>query len=306
MIIDEFKNYYLARESAINKHFISASKNGNENSIHELRVEIKKMRAFLELIKGITPNFDLKRAYTPIKNLFKTAAPIRDAQVLQTMTREYISQIGLDVNLSEYFNILKHQEMIAKRYFFKLCKKFDLSIFKKNWSTIEKTLLIFNKSGKNDSQVNNKDNNEVNRDNNDHSEDNIIEHSKDYILNLFTKLDSLKSKEILEEKDFHDIRIKCKKVRYTLEILSPIVSPKSFNTVNNSLKIVHQPLGQWHDTDVAILLINNILSDQSLKPLFSESSYNDMLKAFKIRKQHFNDLFIEHLKMFSTQLTYSK
>ncbi|MBF0378112.1 MAG: CHAD domain-containing protein [Desulfamplus sp.] len=294
MVIDEFKNYYLARESAINRHFSSASENANENSIHELRVEIKKMRAFLELIKGIKPYFDFKRAYKPIKNLFKTAAPIRDAQVLQTMTKEYISEVDLDVNLSEYFNILKQQEMISKRYFFKLCKKFDLSIFKNNWLNIEKALVGFTKSDKNESQLNNKEDNE----------DKITECSKNYIQNLFTNLDSLKSKEMLEEKDFHDIRIQCKKVRYTLEILSSMVSPESFEVVNNSLKLVHQPLGQWHDTEAAILLINNILQDQSFEPVFSESSYNDMLSSFKVRKQHFNDLFIERFNMLNTQLTY--
>ncbi|MBF0302682.1 MAG: CHAD domain-containing protein, partial [Desulfamplus sp.] len=151
---------------------------------------------------------------------------------------------------------------------------------------------------KNEAQVNNKEDNKYK------NEDEIIEHSKNYIQNLFTNLDSLKSKEILEEKDFHDIRIQCKKVRYTLEILSSMLSPESFEAVNNSLKLVHQPLGQWHDTDAAILLINNILSDQSLKPIFSESSYNDMLNSFKVRKQHFNDLFIERFNVLNTQITY--
>jgi len=291
MLVQEFKNYYLARESAINRYFVSASKNGNEDSIHELRVEIKKMRAFLELIKGITPYFDLKRAYKPIKNLFKTAAPIRDAQVLQTMTREYISEVGLDVNLSEYFNILKHKEMSGRKEFSRFCRKFDIAVFKKNWSAIDKALAGVAKYGESLKS----------------DEDKIRTYSKSYLQSLFNILDDLKNKSVLEEKDFHYIRILCKKTRYTLEILSDLFLPESFEFMNNSLKLVHQPLGHWHDTDAAIALINAVLSDDylseqliesehSIKPLFSESSYNDMLQSFKVRKQHFNDLFLRQFK----------
>jgi CHAD domain-containing protein len=285
MLVQEFKNYYIERESGVTGHFMSASENGNENAIHELRVEIKKIRAFLDLIKGITPYFDLKKTYQPIKSLFKAAAPIRDAQVLQTMTREYISEVGLDVNLSEYFNILKQKEMSGRKEFLKFSKKFDMSVFRKTLYAVEKALAVLTKS----------------------DEDKIRTYSKGYLQSLFNILDDLKNKSVLEEKDFHYIRILCKKTRYTLEILSDLFSPESFELMNNSLKLVHQPLGQWHDTDAAIALINAVLSDdylseqlieseQSIKPLFSESSYNDMLQSFKVRKQHFNDLFLRRFK----------
>ncbi len=278
--MQEFKDYYISRETEITKHFSIASESADEYSIHELRVEIKKIRAFLELIKGITPYFDLRKAYQPIKKLFKAAAPIRDAQVLQTMTREYISEVGLDVNLSEYFNLLKQKEMAGKREFFKFCKKFNLSVLRKNWSAVESALASIAKYG----------------DSLKSDQDKISQYLKDYLKTLFDLLDSFRNKSVLEEKYFHDIRILCKKSRYTMEILSNLFPPESFELMNKNLKLIHQPLGHWHDTDSAITLLNQVLADKTIKPLFSESSYNDTLQSFQVRKQHFNDLFADRFK----------
>ncbi|MBF0210014.1 MAG: CHAD domain-containing protein [Desulfamplus sp.] len=279
-IIKSFRDYYNERDVAVTKHFMRAAEIVDEESIHELRVEIKKTRAFLELIKGVTPYFDLKKAYSPIRTLFKMAAPIRDSQVLQTMTREYIAEVGLNVNISEYFNLLKQKEMAGKKDFIKLCKKFDLTIFKKNWASVEKALGSLSKSVRSEACYENR----------------LITYSKDYIISLFGTLSDKQNQAELKEEDFHDIRILCKKSRYTLEILSSLFEPNSFELLNSSLKSIHQPLGHWHDTDEAINLLNRVLSYQSLRPLFCESSYNDMLQSFSVRKQHFNDLFLEKFK----------
>ncbi len=294
-IIDEFRICYISRESAVIGHFKHASKNGDENAIHELRVEIKKIRAFLELIKGITPYFDFRKTFQPIKELFKAAAPIRDAQVLQTMTREYISEVGLNVNLSEYFNILKNKEMVGKKDFLKFCKTFDPSIFEKNWSIVEKAISRY---GENILSY----------------DENLRDHAKDYIKTLLSNLNELSCKTALDESQYHDIRILCKRCRYTLEILSRLFAPEAFETMNKNLKQIHQPLGEWHDTEAAIKLINKILSNdvwedlflsdnsllnQRLTPLFSKSSYEDMLQSFNVRKQHFEDLFLKRFKTFN-------
>ncbi len=271
MLIHELNRYYDAKVSDITEHFTNASKDGNEYAVHEMRVGIKKLRTFYELIKGTDPKYDLKKAYTPIRKLFKSAAGIRDAQVIQASVREHISKLCLNVNISEYFNLLKQNEMSAKKYFFRLCKTFDPTIFSKNRSLINKSLSAIEEAG-------------------------IEEKSRKYLKNLLDILNELKIKSDLEEKDFHDIRILCKKARYTLEILSFCYSQEDFDILNNSLRSVHQALGQWHDTDVSISFLNKILSDRSLKPLFSESSYTDVLKSLEERKQYFSDLFYERFK----------
>jgi len=272
MLIHQFNTYYAARVSDITEHFITASEDGNENAVHEMRVGIKKLRAFSELVKELDPKYALKKAFAPIIKLFKSAAGIRDAQVIQALVREHISETCLNVNISEYFNLLKQKEMTAKKDFFRFCKKSDPAvIFNKNRNLINKRLSSI-------------------------GETKIEESSLKYLKNLLDILHELKMRSTLEEQDFHDIRILCKKARYTLEILSVCYSQEDFDALNNSLRSVHQALGQWHDTDVAISFMNETLSDQSLKPLFSESSYTDVLKSLEERKQYFSDLFYERFK----------
>jgi CHAD domain-containing protein len=268
MLIHQFDTYYADRVSDITEHFMTASTDGNEHAIHEMRVGIKKVRAFSDLVKGLDPKYNLKKAFALIRKLFKSAAGIRDAQVIQTLTREDISNAGLNVNISEYFNLLKQKELLSKKDFFRFCKTYDMAVFSRNRNLINKRL---SKIG----------------------ETEIEENSRKYLKNLLDIVNDLKLKSSLEENDFHDIRILCKKARYTLEILCVCYSQQDFDILNESLRGVHQALGQWHDTDVAISFLNNVLSDQSLKPLFSESSYTDVLKSLEERKQRFSDLFYE-------------
>lgn len=271
MLIQEFAKYYDTRVSNISELFMAASKNGNENAVHDLRVDIKKLRAFFELMKEIGLKSDMKKAFAPIKRLFKSAAAIRDVQVLQTLVREHILNEVSDINLSEYFNLLKQKEMAAKKDFFKFSKTFDLSVFDRNRELINKEI----------SEL----------------EESVIEDfSKQYLKHLLDILNELKIRQKLEETDLHEIRILCKKTRYTLEILSVCYSQQDFDTLNNSLRSIHQALGQWHDTDLAILFLKEILSDSSFKPLFSEFSYKIVLKMMEERKQHFYDLFYERFK----------
>lgn len=272
MLTEHFNTYHAAGISDIEKYFATASEDGNEHAIHEMRVGIKKLRAFSDLIKGLDPKYDLKKAFAPIRKLFKSAAGIRDAQVIQTLAREEISKAGLNVNISEYFNLLKQKEMTAKRNFFRFCKTYDPAVFNKNKNLIDKRLSIL-------------------------PETEIEENSRKYLQNLLDILNKLKLKNSLEENDFHEIRILCKKARYTLEILSVCYSQENFDVLNNSLRGIHQALGQWHDTDIAISFLNEIISDPSLKPLFSESSYTDVLKSLEERKQHFSDLFYERFNV---------
>ncbi|OQX22527.1 MAG: hypothetical protein BWK80_30265 [Desulfobacteraceae bacterium IS3] len=268
MLIHQFNRYYEAKVSDITEHFITASEDGNEPAIHEMRVGIKKLRAFSDLVKGLDPKYNLKKAFEPIRKLFKSAAGIRDAQVIQALAREHISKAGLNVNISEYFNLLKQKEMLAKKGFFRFCKTYDMAVFSRNRNLINKRL----------SNI---------------GETEIEENSRKYLKNLLDIINDLKMKNSLEEKDFHDIRILCKKARYTLEILSGCYSQEESDRLNNRLRSIHQALGQWHDTDVAISFLSEVLSDRSLKPLFSESSYADVLKSLEERKQQFSDLFYE-------------
>jgi len=273
MLLQELNQYHASRVSNIIKQFTAASRNGNQDAIHELRVEIKRLRAFFELIKEIGVKFNSRKIFAPIRELFKSAALIRDAQVLQNLSREIISNAEIEINVSEYINILKQKEMNGITSFLKSSEEFNLSMLGK----IQK--MINNKLAKK-------------------SEVSIETRSKAYVDSLLDALNQFKIKTGLEENDFHNVRIMSKKTRYTLEIVASCYSKTKFELLNDHLMGIHQALGQWHDTDIALFFLKDILANQTLKPLFSESSYALFMKLLEERKEYYGQLFLDRFNLF--------
>jgi len=123
MTIDCFGAYYRAQEQKIRQHFLPAVSVFDEEGIHELRVDIKRLRAFFHLISHINPIFRPEKDMQKIQKLFKSAGQIRDIHVQQELARENIS--SLDLELSEYVNFLKEKEWKARKRFSKAGNKFD-------------------------------------------------------------------------------------------------------------------------------------------------------------------------------------
>lgn len=272
MLLQELNQYCASRVSNITKYFLIASRNGNQDAIHELRVEIKRLRSFFELMKAIGVKFDFKEIFTPIRDLFKLAALIRDAQVLQNLSREVISSSEQELNVSEYINLLKQKEMAGIKDFLKIRNNFNLSMLGKIQKMIRVKLSKMSSAS-------------------------IAVAAKAYEDNLIDSLNPSKMKRPLEETDFHNIRILIKKSRYTLEMVASCYSKSEFELYNDRLRGVHQPLGQWHDTDIAIFFLKDVIADQSLRPFFSDSSYTQFMKLMEERREHYGQLFLNRLNL---------
>ena len=72
-IMKRLTRYLKRREIAINLLMKRPTDRFTAVTIHKLRVEIKKLRAFLNLISFYSNNFKRKKAYKPFKKLFKQA-----------------------------------------------------------------------------------------------------------------------------------------------------------------------------------------------------------------------------------------
>lgn len=54
----------------------------NEEAIHDLRISIKRIKAFLKFVEKIDNQFEFKKMYQPWRDLFKDVGQYRDNQVL--------------------------------------------------------------------------------------------------------------------------------------------------------------------------------------------------------------------------------
>jgi len=247
MIFDYLGEYYKSQEQKIRENFLLAVSTFDVEGIHELRVEIKRLRAFFHLIGHINPVFRPEQDLQKIQSLFKSAGKIRDIHVQQNMAREKISSLNLE--LSEYLNFLKEKEMRARKQFSKAGKKFDFGILKKTWTRMRNVLIYI-------------------------SGEYIQYKSEERFKSLIDELFTFKSHLDFSEKDYHAIRILSKETRYTLEILQKCFPDKSsLQDVNDSLRSMHQALGKWHDYDLGLLFLNNFEKDFGDLIYFDKESY---------------------------------
>jgi CHAD domain-containing protein len=255
--------YYGNLQRIIEENYNLALKYTDEDGIHDMRVGIKRLRAYFNLIEWVNPVFQAKETLKPIRRLFKAAGNIRDIHVQQGLVRKWMSELNLE--MSEYYNFLKQKEMEERKRFVPTAKKFDLGIFLKNWSVIKNSLAFI-------------------------STEYIQYKSEERFGKQIEELIKFKDKENFIEDDYHAIRIQSKETRYTLEILQTCFSPKdNWTTLNEALRKVHQALGRWHDDDVALQYLDSFLLMYSGKRFYNRSSYvkykrnlsNDKVKQLK-------------------------
>ena len=239
--------YYGNLQRIIEENYSLAMSYADEDGIHDMRVGIKRMRAYFNLIEWINPVFQAKQALRPIRRLFKATGKIRDIHVQQELVRKWSSELGLE--MSEYYNFLKQNEMKERKRFLPTAKKFDLGIFQENWSLIQNTLTFI-------------------------STEYIQYKSEDRFNSQIEGLIKFKEKENFIEDDYHAIRILAKETRYTLEVLQTCFPAKdAWKNLNEALRKVHQALGRWHDDDVARQFLDNFLRLYFRKKFYDRSSY---------------------------------
>jgi len=69
---------------------------GNEKSVHDIRTAIKKIKAYLNLIHFICPDFNLKKEFKSWKALFKEVAGVRDWQI-----HSKVAELNLHIPIEE-------------------------------------------------------------------------------------------------------------------------------------------------------------------------------------------------------------
>lgn len=240
--------YYGNLQRIVEENYNLAVRFADVEGVHDMRVGIKRLRAYFNLIEWINPVFQAKQNLKPIRRLFKASGKVRDIHVQQELVRRWASE--LDLEMSEYYNFLKQKETEERKRFADFAKKkFDLKVFQSNWTLIQNVLSFI-------------------------STEYIQFKSEERFNAQIEELVKFKEKENFIEDDYHAIRILSKEMRYTLEVLQTCFPPKNIWTqLNETLRKVHQALGRWHDDDVSLLFLDGFLLRYAGKSFFDRNSY---------------------------------
>jgi CHAD domain-containing protein len=229
-----------------------AAGSGAEEAVHRLRVELKRLHAFLRLVEWLNPKYDSSASFRPFHRLFKSAAPLRDLHVRMEAARRLSSEMGLE--LCEYRNFQKIREGRARRRFSRVAARFPDSEFRFLSESVHRAL---DRIG----------------------EDYVRYRTEKFSDRLLGDLASYADRPGLRAADYHEIRVYAKEARYVGEVLSQGEAPvPEVTAADPLLRRLHQALGRWHDALVGGKSLQEFLRRPGRRDLFDPHSY-DLLSA---------------------------
>lgn len=83
------EKYFAQRVKNLFNNLHDFELNGDERSLHDLRVEIKKMRAIIKFLGTIYPSQQIKKPSHLLRNIFQKAGEVRESQLLQQWLQKY-------------------------------------------------------------------------------------------------------------------------------------------------------------------------------------------------------------------------
>jgi CHAD domain-containing protein len=102
------EKYLSQRIKNLFNHLHDFELKGDEVSLHDLRVEIKKLRVIIKFLRGVYPKQKLKKPAHTLRAIFQTAGEIREMQVIQ----QWLQKNNFSVIEQTYYPPKKLKELI--------------------------------------------------------------------------------------------------------------------------------------------------------------------------------------------------
>jgi CHAD domain-containing protein len=226
-------------------------------AIHDMRVGLKRLRTFFNLVATFCPEFAAEEAFLPARKLFRAAGKVRNLHVLEAKVREASQAASLE--LSEYYNWLKEEERRAVIKFSRARQRFDRDFFASAWTGMAPCLEgpAARRVGKG---------------------------LEDRFLGLLKEIRKERSMR-RDVRRLHFLRTRTKEARYTLEIIQEGGRTGDRAVpLNECLKNIHQSLGRWHDEEIVLESLREFRKVRTPGPLVSFKSYLEYARLAKARK----------------------
>jgi CHAD domain-containing protein len=232
---------YHGRAASIMENYRMALETGGHDPVHDLRVYIKRMRAFYNLAGAVNGGFDTKARFKPYRRIAKNTGMLRDAHVQMEMLDAVERQTGIDVG--EYRLFLREREREGMDMFRAFAEADDLSDkLEKAESAVRKAL--------------------------DEIEELLVRtNAANRFIGLRNDLLERTGEREPRPETLHETRKLAKEAHYTLEIIRDGIGfDGSFEPFLAAIKPLHQSLGAWHDCDVCIMHLAEFLESRGIPP----------------------------------------
>lgn len=207
---------FLNNQKVLINFFLKKPKaNFTTKDFHQLRLEIKKLYAFLDFINYCSKDFNRKKTFKPFYKIFRKAGKIRTLQLEELTIRKH----SINGKLKEYLTKVKLEISKEKAEFFIVVKQLYPNKIEKKQEDITTFLIGIN---------------DTNR--------------KEYLIKKSASIQRLISKKRLKRKKLHELRKQLKILNYNTKILLA----ENLGIKSISIENLSSLLGKWHDTEELI------------------------------------------------------
>lgn len=255
---DKLLGYFDARRTAFLSALAAARQHYAVEGIHQLRVEVKRLRAFYKLIERIAPSFAAKPNAGSLKELYRAAGSLRDIDIFQAITVAQIDRL----DLREYFNQLKSIELEKRHKFDLVSGNFSESTLTGSRTKLRSALTVCD-------------------------EKQIRLRMRKRMLKLSAKLTKAIDKDKPEHENLHQVRKLSKGLRYTLDVwILCYGKSRMTQTAALRLKQTYGALGEWHDHAVALDSVNKYLKSHAGRKVTAPRAYAAFRTALQKETDH--------------------
>lgn len=242
----ELLDHYEGLIAKLKRDYRLASEYYDGEAIHEVRVDIKRMRALLNFASVLNSGNRYLATQEKLEKLFKRAGKLRHYQLLMELARRYMDELGL--RLDSYFNILKQHELYERKRFQEFNARFDRRFLVRNERQFVKDLGSL-------------------------ATETIVTELRGHCDRLLKRVKSTVIGSDAPSESYHAVRILAKETRYSLELLRKCTTPiAAQGKLDQQLLGLHQALGAWHDFDLAASDLEDFLQGVDSEQLISPES----------------------------------
>lgn len=225
--------YYRTKFEEVCHNYDLALYENDPDGVHDLRVALKRLRAFFTLAECINRRFNARKQFKNFKRISRNTGALRDTQVQRNLVEKLNTSLHLD--LTAYFLFLDNREAGHIREF----QIFSLMNPIKGLNKAEKDIqTVLGEILGRFAEAN----------------------ARELFDNLRGELYRLSGERELKEEILHEIRKLAKQTHYTLEVIQAgFEQYTDAQDFVKGIKKVHQALGRWHDLDVSLLFLDEFL-----------------------------------------------
>lgn len=228
--------YFEKRTNTFLRHFKNTREHYGVDDLHQMRVEIKKLRAFLRMFELISENsFQKSDHYHTLAKIFKPGGRLRETQVNLSLVEKYSS---FRVPYYKLYLIGRETKQTWKlRITF---ENFDINELEQLNQQLLPQLELFDAESL---------------------------HDKIYPF-ISSEMDTIRNlrPEISNEKELHKLRMHLKAMGYIIKLLNEILIDEKLGSLILKIKPTETLIGNWHDRVVLISSLKRYLKKNSDSP----------------------------------------